>query len=56
MPSFFSKKDERQYEHVKASLKDNPRAEEIAGRVVNKARRAEGRAKVPPLRAYRKKD
>lgn len=56
MPSYFSKKDERQYEHIKASLKDNPRAEEIAARTVNKERRAEGRAKVPPLRAYRKRE
>ena len=55
MPSYFSKKDERQYEKVKASLKGDPRAEEIAARVTNQQRRAEGRAKVPPLRAYRKR-
>lgn len=43
MPDYFSKKD-------------NPRAEEIAARTVNKERRAEDRAKVPPLRAYRKRE
>ena len=40
-------KDERQYEHVKESAIDRgrpeSRAEEIAGRTVNKQRREEGR-------------
>lgn len=47
MPDAWSKKDERQYQHVKDSeLKrgvDEDRAEEIAGRTVNKHRREEGR-------------
>ena len=46
MPSW-SKKDERQYEHVKASEVDRgvseDRAKEIAARTVNKHRREEGR-------------
>ena len=46
MPSW-SKKDERQYEHVKESSKDRGvstgRAKEIAARTVNKQRREEGR-------------
>lgn len=46
MPSW-SKKDERQYEHVKESNLDRgvgeDRAEEIAARTVNKHRREEGR-------------
>jgi Rho termination factor, N-terminal domain len=46
MPSW-SKKDERQYEHVKESeLKEGrstARAKEIAARTVNKHRREEGR-------------
>lgn len=46
MPSW-SKKDERQYEHVKESSLDRgvgeDRAEEIAARTVNKQRREEGR-------------
>ncbi len=43
----WSKKDERQYEHVKDSAKERgkseDRAEEIAARTVNKQRREEGR-------------
>lgn len=43
----WSRKDERQYEHVKKSQKDRgastDRAEEIAARTVNKTRREEGR-------------
>lgn len=46
MPSW-SKKDERQYEHIRKSSLDRGesarRAEEIAGRTVNKRRRQEGR-------------
>lgn len=47
MPDAWSKKDERQYEHVKESEKEQgrstERAEEIAARTVNKQRREEGR-------------
>lgn len=47
MPKAWSKKDERQYEHVKDSEKDlgrsDKRAKEIAARTVNKQRRSEGR-------------
>jgi hypothetical protein len=47
MPSYWSKKDERQYKHVKDSeLKEGrgtKRAEEIAAATVNKQRSAEGR-------------
>jgi phage terminase small subunit len=46
MPSW-TKKDERQYEHIRDSVmesgKDEKRAEEIAARTVNKQRRHEGR-------------
>jgi plasmid stabilization system protein ParE len=46
MPSW-SKKDERQYEHIKDSSLERgvgeDRAEEIAARTVNKQRREEGR-------------
>ncbi|GAB5443082.1 MAG: Rho termination factor N-terminal domain-containing protein [Fuerstiella sp.] len=46
MPEW-TNKDERQYEHIKASLKDDgksdDRAQEIAARTVNKQRRKEGR-------------
>lgn len=46
MPSW-SKKDRRQYEHIKESSlergKSEDRAEEIAARTVNKQRREEGR-------------
>jgi hypothetical protein len=47
MPKAWSKKDERQYEHIKASEKSRgrsvARAKEIAARTVNKQRRLEGR-------------
>jgi hypothetical protein len=47
MPKAWSKKDERQYEHVKDSAKESgkstARAKEIAARTVNKTRRQEGR-------------
>ena len=47
MPSTWSNKDERQYEHVKESNqkrgKSTKRAKEIAARTVNKQRREEGR-------------
>jgi predicted ABC-class ATPase len=43
----WSKKDRRQYEHIKDSSKERGastrRAKEIAGRTVNKTRRQEGR-------------
>ena len=46
MPKW-SKKDARMYEHVKESEldrgRDESRAEEVAGRTVNKRRRLEGR-------------
>jgi hypothetical protein len=49
MPKSWSKKDERQYEHVKESEKERgrstDRAEEIAARTVNKQRKKEGRTK-----------
>lgn len=49
MPKAWSKKDERQYEHVKESEKESgkskDRAEEIAARTVNKQRKKEGRTK-----------
>ena len=49
MPKAWSKKDERQYEHVKESEKregkSKDRAEEIAARTVNKQRSKEGRTK-----------
>jgi len=49
MPDEWSKKDERQYEHVKTSEKERgrskDRAEEIAAATVNKQRSKEGRTK-----------
>ena len=49
MPSSWSNKDERQYEHIKASEKkegkSTDRAKEIAARTVNKQRKKEGRTK-----------
>ena len=49
MPSTWSNKDERQYEHIKASEKkegrSTKRAKEIAARTVNKKRKKEGRTK-----------
>ncbi len=47
MPRGWTKKDERQYEHIKESQEERGtserRAKEIAGRTVNKRRRQEGR-------------
>lgn len=47
MPTAWSKKDERKYEHIKQSElergESEERAEEIAARTVNKQRREEGR-------------
>jgi len=47
MPSAWSNKDERKYEHIKESAEERgmpeKRAEEIAARTVNKGRREEGR-------------
>lgn len=47
MPKAWSKKDERQYEHVKESEleqgRSEERAKEIAARTVNKQRSKEGR-------------
>ncbi len=47
VPEAWSRKDERQYQEIKASLQERgesaDRAEEIAARTVNKQRRAEGR-------------
>jgi plasmid stabilization system protein ParE len=47
MPSAWSNKDERQYEHIKDSTLQRgapeDKAEEIAARTVNKRRRLEGR-------------
>ncbi len=49
MPDEWSKKDERQYEHVKKSEKESgrsdERAKEIAAATVNKQRSKEGRTK-----------
>jgi plasmid stabilization system protein ParE len=49
MPNSWSKKDERQYEHIKDSYESRGRseskAEELAARTVNKERREEGRTK-----------
>lgn len=46
MPSAWSNKDERQYEHIKESSEDRgvseKRAKEIAARTVNKTRRQKG--------------
>jgi plasmid stabilization system protein ParE len=47
MPTAWSNKDERQYEHIKDSAEErgvpHERAQEIAARTVNKNRREEGR-------------
>ena len=47
MPSNWSNKDERKYEHIKDSAQERgaseDRAQEIAARTVNKGRREEGR-------------
>jgi plasmid stabilization system protein ParE len=47
MPSQWTRKDERQYEHIRESARERgaaaDRAKEIAARTVNKTRREEGR-------------
>ena len=47
MPKAWTDKDERQFKHIKKSAmergKSEERAEEVAGRTVNKTRRKEGR-------------
>lgn len=47
MPKAWSSKDERKYEHIREGYEEQgvpeERAEEIAARTVNKARREEGR-------------
>lgn len=47
MPSSWSRKDERKYEHIKEGYEEQGKseetAEEIAARTVNKGRREEGR-------------
>ena len=47
MPTAWSNKDERKYEHIKESAEERgtseKRAKEIAARTVNKGRREEGR-------------
>jgi plasmid stabilization system protein ParE len=47
MPQAWSKKDEKKYEHIKDGYEEQgmseSKAEEIAARTVNKARRKEGR-------------
>ncbi len=47
MPTAWTAKDERQYEHIKESVEDRgkteDKAQEIAARTVNKRRREEGR-------------
>ncbi len=47
MPQRWSDKDERKYEHIKESAREDgkslERAKEIAARTVNKGRREEGR-------------
>jgi hypothetical protein len=49
MPKAWSKKDERQYEHIKKSAKQKgrsaKRAKEIAARTVNTTRRKQNRTK-----------
>ena len=49
MPQAWSAKDERQYQHIKASEKkegrSTERSKEIAAATVNKRRRREGRTK-----------
>ncbi len=47
MPSAWSKKDERKYEHIRDGAKERgaseKKAKEVAARTVNKGRRQEGR-------------
>lgn len=54
MPKAWSKKDERQYEHIRASETKEGRSPTVAKRIaaatVNKQRRKEGRVKKTPGR------
>ncbi len=45
MPEYFSAKEKKMYNKIKGSLGDNPRAEEIAARTVNKYRKKHGLTK-----------
>lgn len=55
MPTVWTDKDERQFEHIKKNElkrgKSSERAAEIAGRTVNKTRRKQGRAPLKRLKA-----
>ena len=59
MPKAWSNKDERQYEHIKASAKKSgrstKRAKQIAAATVNKERAAEGRTKSSKKRTTSRK-
>lgn len=54
MPQAWTSKDERQYEHIKASEKkegrSTRRAKQIAAATVNKQRKSEGRTKAQRAR------
>ena len=54
MPQAWTSKDERQYEHIKASEKkegrSTKRAKQIAAATVNKQRKSEGRTKAQRAR------
>jgi hypothetical protein len=54
MPTSWSDKRERQYEHIKQSYEERGRsedkAEELAARTVNKERREKGETKAPRQR------
>jgi hypothetical protein len=58
MPKAWSAKDERQYEHIKASEKKEGRsakkAKQIAAATVNKQRKSEGRTKTQRARKAKK--
>jgi len=55
MPRAWTRKDERQYEHIKEQQREEGRSEErakeIAARTVNRQRRKEGRVSNGPSRA-----
>ena len=59
MPSAWTNKDERQYEHIKESAKkegrSTKRAKEIAAATVNKRRSSEGRTKAQKARKRSRK-
>lgn len=59
MPKAWSKKDERQYEHIKESEgkegRSSKRAKQIAAATVNKKRSAEGRTKKSRKKSGKKK-